>query len=145
MSVIDKVEGFYQVIDKSIGVFKHKFGDAGYDLYTTKDMWVWPFKVIKIPLNCKIEIPDGTFGLITSRSGMSLAGLFTIPGIVDCIYRGQVSAIMFRFGLFPKKVKKGTRLCQLIVVPYKEMSWKEKEIVPDTARGENAFGDSGAN
>lgn len=143
MPIVNTLRGYFETINNKIGTFLHKHGDAGYDLYTTEDRWVFPFRVVKIPLNCKVEIPEDHFGLITSRSGMSVLGLFTIPGIIDSIYRGQCNAIMFRVGLFPKKIKAGTRVCQIIIVPYREMHWKKKNIVPDTERGVNSFGKSG--
>lgn len=145
MPLIEQMQAFFSPINKAFKVFKHDLGDAGYDLYATEDKWIFPFVITKIPCNCKVELPDGHFGLVTSRSGMSLRGNITIPGIIDSTYRGQISAIVTRIGLLPRKIKRGTRVSQLIVIPYREIAWKEREIATDTARGENGFGKSGEN
>ena len=132
-----------KVVDRECSVYLKKNGDAGYDLYTLKDKWIFPFKVYKIPLNIKIELPDNKFGLITSRSGKSLEGIFVIPGIIDSNYRGLVSAITTRIGLLPKKIKKNTRIAQMIILDYNDYILKEVNSLSQSNRNSNGFGSSG--
>jgi len=133
----------YAVVDEQIPAFKHKLGDAGYDMYATEDKWIFPFVPRKVPVNFKAEIPHFHFGLMTSRSGESLKGNVVVPGIIDFNYRGQMAAIMFRISLLPRKLKKGTRIAQLIIIPYKEIAWFKKDKLSDSNRGEDGFGKSG--
>lgn len=123
--------------------YKHERGDAGYDLYVSQDTWLWPLIPRKVPLDFSIEIPRLYFGLLTSRSGTSSKGVFVIPGIIDSTYRGRLSAITVRLGFWPKKIKKGTRISQLIVLPYAEVKMTTNKQLSPTERSTNGFGSSG--
>ena len=131
--------------DMNLAAFKHKTGDAGYDLHCTQDTWIWPFRVTKVPANCSVEIPENYFGRITGRSGMTLSGNLALPGTIDSIYRGQLAVMMTRIGFLPKKMKRGDRIAQLIVMPYAEVTWEHKRGLSSTTRGTKGFGDSGIN
>ncbi len=135
----------YNTVDESLDAFKHKDGDAGYDMYSTKSMWIFPFIPRKVPVNLRAELPQKHFGLMTSRSGESSKGNVVIPGIIDSNYRGQMAAIMFRIGLLPRRIKKGTRIAQLIIVPYLDVAWIFKKFLSNSNRGTSGFGDSGIN
>lgn len=139
----NRCEANYNVIDPNIPPFKHKDGDAGYDMYTIKSKWIFPFIPRKIPVNFMAEIPEDHYGLMTSRSGEGLKGNFIIPGIIDCIFRGCMSAITVRIGFLPRLIPKGTRIAQLIITPYKEMTWHKTSTLSDTSRGVSSFGESG--
>lgn len=123
--------------------FKIAKGDAGYDLYTEKDIWLFPFLVKRVPLNICCEIPYGFYGFVTSRSGLSSKGVVVIPGIIDPSYRGQINAITVLVGLLPRKIPKGTRLCQMVVHPYEEVDFKKVKALSSTTRGKKCFGSSG--
>lgn len=132
-------------VDESIPYCLHKNGDAGYDMYCTEDTWIFPFRCKLVPLNFKCEIPEGNYGLVTSRSGESLNGNVVIPGIIDSPYRGQIKAIMTRIGFLPKKIKKGTRIAQMIIMPFKEYNIEIFDNLSETERGSKGFGSSGKN
>jgi dUTP pyrophosphatase len=134
---------YYNRPVKTIAPLKHDFGNAGYDMFVTKDTWIFPFLNRKVPVNLKAELPMYHFGFMTSRSGESLKGNVVTPGIIDSNYRGQMNAIMHRVGLLPRRLKKGTRIAQLIVLPYRELNWIYKEKLSETKRGKNGFGNSG--
>lgn len=129
--------------DRTINGYYHKNKDAGYDMYAAKDTWIFPLKVKKVLVNLKCEIPSGFFGLLTSRSGESSKGNFVIPGIIDPTYRGQLSAIMTRIGIFPKKIKKGTRIAQLIFIPFEEYTLVYADKLSESERNEKGFGSTG--
>lgn len=148
-NIIDKhdapVPAKYKLVDKEIKDFYHKDGDAGYDMYCTKDMWVIPFMVRKVPVNMMCEIPKLHYGLVTSRSGQTLEGIVIVPGVIDSTYRGVINALVTRIGLLPRKIKKGTRISQLIIQPFTEMKWEKTDKLSETARGNSSFGKSGLN
>lgn len=133
----------YQIIDSKIPAFLHNSKDAGYDLYTVKTKWIWPFKITKIPVNIKMILPDNTFGLITTRSCVYDMGIDILNGIIDEPYRGIPHVAGYRVGLWPKRIPKGSRIAQLIILPYVEPYFVESEIKNDTYRGEKGFGSTG--
>ena len=118
-------------------------GDAGYDLYTEKDIWMFPLWIKKIPLNIRCEIPYGFYGFVTSRSGFSSKGVVVIPGIVDPSYRGQINAITVLISLLPRKIPKGTRLCQMVIHSYQDVKFKKTGVLNRKERGSNGFAHSG--
>lgn len=137
--------GGYQVVDEELPAFRHKDGDAGYDMYATKTTWIFPFIPRKIPVNLKVELPQGHFGFLTGRSGESSRGNVVLSGIIDYNYRGQISALMYRVGILPRRIEKGTRVAQMLVLPYRdvEWEWEQEQSLSDTDRGEAGFGSSG--
>jgi dUTP pyrophosphatase len=137
------VQGKYVQVDSTIPVFKHSLGDAGYDLYSTTDAWIWPFKITKIPTNCKVEIPKGYYGEVTGRSGQTSLGNVVVKGTIDNTYRGVVHIMMYRIGLLPRKIKKGTRVAQMIICPYGEVAWEAAKELSESDRGQNGFGHTG--
>lgn len=128
--------------DGNIG-FKHTRGDAGYDLYVKEDTWIFPLIPKKIPLDFSCEIPELYFGFLTSRSGTSSEGIFVVPGIIDQTYRGELAAITVRLGFLPKKIKKGSRISQLIFLPYAEANMNRCFELNETERNAKGFGSSG--
>lgn len=141
-SFIDDSLKVMNVVD-GIAMYKHSKGDAGFDLYSTKDTWIFPFRTTKVELNIRCKIPEGYFGLVTSRSGESLKGNFVVPGIIDSNYIGIISAIVTRIGLFPKKIKKGTRIAQMILIPFNDPNILLASKLESTNRGDKGFGSSG--
>lgn len=133
----------FMKVDSSLKAYKHSEKNAGYDLYATKNTWIFPFKVKKVPVNLCCLLPTNTFGLVTSRSGESLKGNFVVPGVIDCNYTGQICAIMTRIGFLPRRIKKGTRIAQMIIINYNDVSFTEKSELSKTNRGSNGFGSSG--
>lgn len=125
--------------------FRHKRGDAGYDLFVKEDTWIWPLIPKKIPLDFSCEIPELFFGFLTSRSGTSSEGIFVVPGIIDQTYRGELAAITVRLGFLPKKIKKGSRISQLIFLPYAEAKLTRQSQLSETERNTQGFGSSGLN
>lgn len=137
------IEADFMKVIEDVPAYKHEQGDAGYDLYASEDTWIFPFRAKKVPLNLRCSLPNGKFGIVTSRSGESLKGNFVVPGIIDCNYTGVISAIMTRIGLFPRKIKKGTRIAQMIIIDYHDVDFKKVNTLEKTSRGDNGFGSSG--
>lgn len=133
---------------KELPIFATRKGDAGYDLYTTETVWLWPFHVNTVKLNIKCQLPSNTFGFITSRSGLGSKGIVVVNGIIDEIYRGYFHASIYKIGLLPKRIKKGTKIAQMIIVPYVDPYIEEVDSeyeLTKTIRGTDCFGSTGIN
>lgn len=134
----DKILEYEPVNDEEC--FFHRRGDAGYDLYTLKTKWVWPWKVTKIPVNVKIALPSNTFGLVTLRSCMYDKGINILNGTIDETYRDTPHIAAHRIGFLPKRVKAGSRIGQMIMIPYVEALLLKTKIESNTDRGNGKFG-----
>ena len=95
--------------------------DAGYDLYVSETVWVWPFQTVVVPTNLHIHTPAGHFGLVSSRSGNAARGWLTHMGVVDHGFSGQISATVTNLTFFPRRFKKGERIAQLVFIPFAEL------------------------
>lgn len=126
-------------------------GDAGYDLYTNKEV-VIPFGESRdVPTGIKMAMPPGYWAHLVSRSSTyRKLGLVVIDAVIDNGYRGElyIQAVSFRQQPQPKRDKfhvipKGSRIAQLIFHRIEEVKWVERSKLPESDRGEQGFGSSG--
>lgn len=123
---------FYHRHDLDIpAYFNKRMGkDAGYDLFAAEDVWVYPLQTKSIPTNAFIHIPKGHFGQVSGRSGNTKRGWFLHTGIVDHGYSGQIGAITTNFAPWPRRIRKGERIAQLIFVPFTTVLF-DQEVYDD--------------
>jgi len=137
-----------KILDRSIPVPKYAHtGDAGLDLCSSINCELRPFERKKIPTGIKISIPQGYAGFIQPRSGLAAKNGISIvntPGLIDSGYRGEVCAILIN--LDPEnvfKVKKGDKICQLVIQKVEKFNLEITEDLDETSRGEGGFGSTG--
>lgn len=128
--------------------------DAGFDVFATDDITIYPGQVQKHPLNIKLEIPSGAYVSIESKSGLGAKGLLVYAGVIDQNYRGVPHVVMSNIKLtaddgstnsLPLVIKKGQKLAQLIPYPFTTAyQVRQVESVGETTdRGSGGFGSSG--
>jgi dUTP pyrophosphatase len=133
--------------------------DAGYDVYATSDITLYPGQVIKHPLNIRCALPPSTWLEVTTKSGLGSKGQLVYAGVVDQGYRGIIHVIMTNVNLIdhidadgypvmrvePIIIKKGEKVAQVIMNPYSEHYFmtQVEELDTATARGEGGFGSTG--
>lgn len=133
--------------------------DAGFDVYATDDITIYPGQVIKHPLNIRLKLPINTWAEIASKSGLGAKGLLVYAGVIDQEYRGIPHVVMSNINLIEKVdeegfplmrtvpivIKKGEKLAQLIMNPYSSEFYIQQvdKIDTTTARGEGGFGSTG--
>lgn len=123
-----------------------KPGDAGLDLTSREDVSLQPGSVQIVTTGVCVEIPEGYFGLVAPRSGLSSKHGITLantPGIIDSGYRGEIHVPLYNIGKEPYEIHKGDRVCQLIIVPYASCQCIEVDDMDHTDRGDTGFGSSG--
>ena len=123
---------------------------AGADLYaaTSYDITIQPHQTIKIGTGLAMEIPEMRFGAIFARSGIATKqGLrpANCVGIVDSDYRGEIIVALHNDSDEEQIIPAGSRIAQLIISPYLEVTIEEVNEVSDTIRGEGGFGSTGKN
>jgi dUTP pyrophosphatase len=118
--------------------------DARADI--AEDIVIAPLKRKLIPTGLKVAVPPGYTLDVDSRSGLALKnGVFVLnaPGIVDADYRGEIGVILMNLGEEPFTVKRGDRVCQLLLRKVERVAWKPVEALSETKRGEGGFGHTG--
>lgn len=116
--------------------------DAGLDLYSPLDKWVYRDSIVIIDTGVHVEIPEGYAGLITSKSGLMAKGI-TTRGTVDAGYTGSIKAVVSNDGPESYLIRRGDKITQLVIV---RCIMPDIEIVDElekTERGDNGFGSSG--
>lgn len=138
---------------------KVRDSDAGFDLYATEDITLYPGQVLKHPLNIRLQLPINTWAEITTKSSLGSKGQLVFSGVIDQEYRGVVHVIMTNVNLIqgidpegfplmrvdPIVVKKGEKIAQMIMHPFSSEFFIEevKSLDLNTSRGEGGFGSTG--
>ena len=123
-------------------------GDAGMDMYSAEDVVIPYGEMRKVPTDIAMAIPEGLVGLLYPRSGLaSKQGLrlSNCVGVIDSSYRGNIIAAVFNDSAEPRIIKKGDRICQLILTPFFSGNLIEVDKLDDTERSDKGFGSSGVN
>lgn len=120
--------------------------DAGLDLKTRESVILLPFQRRRVKTGVCVEIPRGYSGDIRPRSGYSYFGIDCLYGTVDNGFTGEMSIVLRNISFLPKRIKKYTRIAQLVIVKLLGEEEAELEIVdklPDSPRGNNGFNSTG--
>jgi dUTP pyrophosphatase len=134
--------------DKSLPIPEYKTeGAAAFDLYSREDVTINPGEVVLIPLNVALEIPKGYFVLLVNRSSTFKLGITCANGlgIGDSDYCGDNDEYKFPALNYTKeivKIEKGTRCCQMLILPVEQMDIQEVEHLDNNDRG--GFGSTGS-
>ena len=129
--------------------------DAGFDIFSDEKVFLEEGETHLVSTGIAIEIPDGYYGRLKGRSGLtSKTPLRIQEGTIDSGYRGEVK-VMCEIYPLSKSIKsydvpprdywiqKGDNIAQLIIQPLPEFTIEEVDSLNDTARGEKGFGSSG--
>jgi dUTP pyrophosphatase len=96
-----------------------------------------------------MEIPKGFVGLIFPRSSIRKTNLqlSNSVGVVDSGYRGEIQATFNKIqgidNIERDSYKVGDRICQIMIIPYPPIEFKEVDELTNTERGEGGFGSTG--
>lgn len=122
--------------------YSHR-GDAGLDVFSMVGCVLQAGEVKTIPTGIQMAVPEGFVGLIWDKSGLSLAGVHRLAGVVDSGYRGEVKVVMANLRNKPFVIKKGMKIAQILIQPVTEVKVVEAEELEDTTRGKKGFGSTG--
>lgn len=93
---------------------------AGWDLTLPETIKLDGYKVTKVDLGIRLEIPRGHYGLLTGRSSFCLhKDASVVDGIIDSDYKDNIFVMIRTYGILePLTLEKGSRICQIIIQPY---------------------------
>jgi dUTP pyrophosphatase len=126
-------------------LFQATEGSAGIDLFAAEDVKIYPLVPRKVRLGTKFAIPKGYVGLMRGRSGNAFNKfVWCFDGTIDSDFRGEVSAQLLLFALWPVTFAKGERVAQILIVPSPPIKLMRKSVLDVTKRGENGYGSTGS-
>lgn len=134
--------------------------DAGIDIYVPNDFpetRLYVGEQVNIPTGIKVIVPAGYMLKAENKSGVAAKkGLTCGACVVDYSYRGEIHANLFKAvkgsqdlidkdGNFFTIIKPGDKIVQFILEKIsdeelEEISTQEYDNLPETSRGEGAFG-----
>ena len=126
--------------------FKKHAGDAGWDLYVSRDCIIPPGKTVDVHTDIKIDMPPYLYARIVGRSStLRKHNLMVNEGIIDNGFTGELFVCVHNMGNKPFVVEKGMRLAQVLFHNIEDVRWSEvKEIRPTPGkRGNDGFGSTG--
>lgn len=123
---------------------RHNKNDAAFDLYSTDDISIPPGKTLQIHTNISMEIPEGFYGKIETRSSLAFKGLFITGGVIDSGYRGEILVILNNFSSKTEhQIKYGDRIAQIVFHRVEPVElWEVDQLDEINDRG-GGFGSSG--
>jgi dUTP pyrophosphatase len=133
-----RIMGFKQIINNDN---KKELIEIKKDLYTLK-----PLQRVGCPLGFATAIPEGYYFQVVPRSGLALwegISIVNSPGTIDAGYRNEWMAIVVNLSNEEVILKKGDRICQIILRKMHDYEMLEVEELPDSERGLGGFGSTG--
>ena len=121
-------------------------GSACVDLYAIEDYFIRPNDDIKfIRAGISIEIPEGYYGELYNRSGLSTKkGIVIVSSrVIDSDFRGEVVIPMKVVLNNVVSINKGDRIAQMIVKKYDKIKFEVVDELYETDRGDGGFGSTG--
>lgn len=113
---------------------------AGFDLSSAETKIISPLSRAVISTGISIKTPEGTYGRIAPRSGLSSKNIDIGGGVVDSDYTGELKIIVINNNIHEFEVKEGMKIAQLIC---EKICYPRLEIVDKlqaTKRGSDGFG-----
>lgn len=117
---------------------------AGADLYSPDDVKIPAKSSALVKIGIAIQIPDGFYGLVKARSGLSIRkGIEVGAGVIDSDYRGEVGVQLINLSNKDFVIEHHSRIAQLLICPVLQPIIVEASSLDDTARGSSGFGSTG--
>ncbi len=115
--------------------------DAGLDLYSREEKVIFPGDSAVFDTGVHVELPEGTFGKLESKSGLHFkTGVVCLGGVVDASYRGSIHVKLTNLGDKPYMVRKEQPIVQLVIIPCLLPKIEIADNLSETDRGSNGFG-----
>ena len=124
--------------------------DAGLDLYAREEKLIGGIfddfvdNYATFDTGVHIELPPGTFGQLFSKSGLNVKyNVVSCGGTIDEGYTGSIQVKLYNLGEKPYLIRKGQKICQLVIMPCEKPELEVVDRLEDTERGTGGFGSTG--
>ncbi|MEY4348712.1 MAG: dUTP diphosphatase [Actinomycetota bacterium] len=124
-----------------------KPGDAGADLRSVEKLTLKAGSRALVRTGVSIALPYGYVALVHPRSGLAAKHGVTVlntPGTVDAGYRGEIMVTLYNTDVNDFEIEVGDRIAQLIIQEVARAKFVAVERLPESARGDQGFGSTGA-
>lgn len=117
---------------------------AGYDLYCSEATCIPSHTRQLVKTDIAIEIPDGHYGRIASRSSIASKKMVDVgAGVIDRSYRGEVKVLLYNTSDTEFVINVNDRIAQIVLEKYSTFPIQVVDVLSDTERGDGGFGSTG--
>lgn len=120
MNMINSSVSFYKLNSIAKIPRRSTVNAAGWDLYAIESKNLNPWSRTIIGTGIALEMPDGIYGRIASRSSFALKGLDVGAGVIDPDFHGEVKVLIINNSNNTQVIKEGERFSQIIFEPFHE-------------------------
>ena len=118
--------------------------DAGLDLRTPIEFTIQPHDSYVIDTGVHVELPEGTFGQLFSKSGLNVKhSIVSLGGTLDEGYTGSIVVKLYNEGDEEYHFRAGDKIVQLVILNYITPDIEYVDQLSETDRGSQGFGSSG--
>ena len=119
--------------------------DAGYDLFSTEDVFLKPSQRKVVKTGIKLSIPSGFYGRVAPRSGLAVKnGIDVLAGVIDSGYNGEIGVVLINTDKFESvSLPKSSRIAQLIFEKCEDMNFETVLSLDISERDAGGFGSTG--
>lgn len=122
--------------------------DAGLDLRCPKTkeydfVSIAPHDSAVIDTGVHVELPNGTAGVLISKSGLNVKYGITSTGLIDQGYTGSIKVKLYNHSDSYFYVYPGDKITQLVIIPVLYEPVELTEDLRTTERGSAGFGSTG--
>lgn len=131
--------------DNAVLPQKAHSGDLGYDLYANQGAAIFPNETKVVKTGIAIQFPAGYGGFIKDRSSVATKkGLFTVAGVIDNGYIGEICIALYNGTDSLIHVAPGDKIAQLVLIPTVNFEIEEvDELISADERKDGGFGSTG--
>lgn len=117
--------------------------DAGLDIYSRETKTVPARGSAKFDTGVHIALPEGTVGLLKSKSGLNVNFGLQSDGVIDAGYTGAICVKLYNHSDTDYEVKEGDKISQLVILPFLSPTLEPAVSLEATDRGDGGFGSTG--
>lgn len=120
--------------------------DAGWDLRAAEPMTVPSGAIRLVPTGVTVDLPEGTYGMICSRSGLVAKhglAVANAPGIIDSGYSGEILVALINHGPTAYHLNAEDRIAQIVFGRVDLVNVVGGDTLEPDSRGDGGHGSSG--
>ena len=118
--------------------------DAGLDIFARETKTVPASGSAQFDTGVHVALPNGTGGVLMSKSGLNVKHGITSEGLIDAGYTGSIVVKLYNNSDNDYTVNAGEKISQLVIFPViiPEYLVRVKKL-QETERGDSGFGSTG--
>lgn len=118
--------------------------DAGLDIRTPEAFTLKAHGKQVIKTGLHVQIPEGYFGKLESKSGLNVNySVVSLGGVIDCGFTGQIIAKLYSMSDEDYHFNAGDKFIQMIIQPCLTPEIEVVDSLEETERGNSGFGSTG--